>query len=137
MNVKYMLGLLISIPLLPLLYLQGKKIKASDPIIPDATGVDGISAASSKRILKMVTIGEGTIAGVGVGTHEEGFTSTLAAELARELNLNIDWKVYAKSSYTSKRIQEKIINGIPEKPVDFIVIGIGGNDAFGLSSPKK
>lgn len=137
MNVKYILGSLISFPLLPILYIQGKKIKASVPRLPEAKGVDGISSATSQRTLKMLTIGESTIEGVGVNTYEEGFTGTLASELAKELNLNIDWKVYAKSGYTAKRIQEKIINGIPQKPVDFIAIGIGGNDAFERSSPKK
>ncbi|MFT5737881.1 MAG: lysophospholipase L1-like esterase [Maribacter sp.] len=137
MNVKYILGFLISFPLLPLLYIQGKKIKASVPRLPEATGNHGLNSVSSQRTLRIITIGESTIAGVGVNTHKEGFTGTLATELARKLNLDIKWKVYAKSGYTAKRIQEKIINGIPEKPVDFIVIGIGGNDAFELSSPKK
>ncbi|WP_245603270.1 GDSL-type esterase/lipase family protein [Maribacter antarcticus] len=90
-----------------------------------------------KRTLRIITVGESTITGVGVNTHKEGFTATLATELARRLNFNINWKVYVKNGYTAKRIQEKIINGVPEKPVDFIVIAIGGNDAFELRSPKK
>lgn len=90
-----------------------------------------------KRTLRIITVGESTITGVGVNTHKEGFTTTLATELARRLNFDINWKVYAKNGYTTKRIQEKIINGVPQKPVDFIVRAIGGNDAFELRSPKK
>ena len=101
MNIKYILGSILTFPLLPLMYFQGKKIKSNVPRLPEAKGIKGLSAVSSKKTLRMITIGESTIAGVGVSTHQEGFTGTLANELASELKTNIDWKVYAKSGYTS------------------------------------
>ena len=137
MNIKYILGSILTIPLLPLMYFQGKKIKNSVPRLPEAAGVKGFCSVSSKKRLRMLTIGESTIAGVGVSTHEEGFTGSLANELATGLKTNIDWKVYAKSGYTAKKVKEKIIGSITEKSIDFIVIGLGGNDAFELNSPKK
>lgn len=137
MNLKYSLGAVISVPLLPILYLQGKKIKATVPRLPEATGIQGLYSVSSKKTLHILAIGESTIAGVGVRTHEQGFTGSLAKELAAALQKNIHWKVYAKSGYTAKRINDRIIPGIMEKPVDLIVIGIGGNDAFELSSPRQ
>ncbi|WP_158976236.1 SGNH/GDSL hydrolase family protein [Cellulophaga sp. L1A9] len=137
MNLKYILGAIISIPLLPLLYFQGKKIKKNVPRLPEAKGPIGITSVATKKVLRMLTIGESTIAGVGVATHQEGFTGSLACELAIALNTNIDWKVYAKSGYTAKRVCDKIIGSITEESVDFIVIGLGGNDAFELNSPKK
>jgi len=90
-----------------------------------------------RKNTKILTIGESTITGVGVRTHQEGFTETLATELAGELKINIDWNVSAKSGDTTKRIQEKIIDTIPNQPIDFILIGIGGIDAFELSTPKN
>lgn len=137
MNLKYILGAILSIPLLPLMYLQGRKIKATVPRLPEAAGTKGYAPFSSKKVMRLLTIGESTIAGVGVRTHEEGFTGSLANELAVELKTNIDWKVYAKSGYTAKRVKEKIIDGITENSIDFIVIGLGGNDAFELNTPKK
>lgn len=137
MNLKYSLGAIISIPLLPLLYFQGKRIKATVPRLPEATGSNGHYSVSSKKTLSIITIGESTIAGVGVQNHEEGFTGTLATELAAALQLNINWKVYAKSGYAAKKITNLVIPRISEKSVDLIVIGIGGNDAFELSTPKK
>lgn len=137
MNIKYILGSILTIPLLPILYFQGKKIKASVPRLPEAKGIKGLSSVSSERVLRMLTIGESTIAGVGVSTHKEGFTGSLANELATALKTNIDWKVYAKSGYTAKRVTEKIVGIITEKSIDFIVIGLGGNDAFELNTPKK
>ena len=85
----------------------------------------------------MISIGESTVAGVGVSTHEEGFTGTLAKILSTKLNAIVQWKVYAKSGYTAKRVTYKIIPKISETEADIIVIGLGGNDAFKLNSPGK
>lgn len=139
MNLKYLTGALISLPLLPLMYYQGKKIKASVPKLPEATGTEGRFIIDSKNSnsLKIITLGESTIAGVGVKTHKEGFTGALVRELASLARINIDWKVYARSGYTAKKATEKLIPKIEEKNIDLIVVGLGGNDAFKLHTPKK
>lgn len=137
MNIKYILGSILGIPLLPIMYFQGKKIRASVPRLPEAKGIEGVCVKNSDRVLEIMTIGESTIAGVGVETHSEGFTGTFANEIANKLNATINWKVYARSGYTAIRIKEKIIPKIEESSVDLIVIGLGGNDAFTLNSPAK
>jgi lysophospholipase L1-like esterase len=136
-TLKYFLGSMVTVPQLPLLYYQGKKIKASVPRLAEAQGTEGLVAIGSAKTIRMIAIGESTIAGVGVETHEIGFTGTLAKELAAKLNANVNWKVYAKSGYTAKRVTEKLIPSITEKEIDLIVIGLGGNDAFALNSPNR
>ena len=136
MNIKYTLGALVSIPLLPVLYFQGKKIRKTVPKLPEATGIEGISKGKNDQSFQLITIGESTIAGVGAKTHETAFTGTLAKELAEQTANNIAWKVYAKSGYTAKNVTKKLIKHIVEQPVDLIVVGLGGNDSFTLNSPK-
>lgn len=130
---------MLAIPLLPLLLYQGKKIRKKVPQLPEAMGNTGISLPSEKseKQLNLITIGESTIAGVGVDTHEEGFTGTLAKGLADLTGHKIKWKVYARSGYTAKTVNKKLIPKIKEKEIDLIVIGLGGNDAFTLNSPKN
>jgi len=139
MNLKYLLGAIISAPLLPILYFQGRKIRASVPQLPEASGIEGeiIFKTGSTKSLTMLTIGESTIAGVGVHTHQEGFTGTLANELSILFETNVKWKVYARSGYTAKQVSDKIISNISESHADLLVIGLGGNDAFTLNSPKR
>lgn len=137
MNFKYLFGAIVSTPLLPLLYFQGKKIRASVPRLPEASGLEGTAHKNPTRVLRMLTIGESTVSGVGVATHEEGLTGTLAKTLAEGLDATIHWKVYAKSGYTAKRVTYKIIPKIAETNIDLIVIGLGGNDAFKLNSSGK
>lgn len=139
MNIRYTAGALISIPLLPLMYLQGRKVRASVPRLSEAAGPEGECKCDkdSNRIIRLLTLGESTIAGVGVNTHEEGFTGTLANELSRLFKANVNWKVYARSGYTARKVLDKVIPNILEKEADLIVIGLGANDAFTLNRPHR
>jgi lysophospholipase L1-like esterase len=121
------------------MYLQGKKIKNSMPKLPEAKGTEGRSVSNKlvTRTLKMLVIGESTIAGVGVKTHEEGFTGTLANELSAHLSADIIWKVYARSGYTAKKVNQRIVPKLIETDSDLIIVGLGGNDAFTLNKPAK
>ncbi|MFD0861777.1 SGNH/GDSL hydrolase family protein [Sungkyunkwania multivorans] len=137
MNFKYLFGTLFSIPLLPIMYFQGKRIKARIPKLPEAQGVEGVVLKNTQESLQLLTIGESTIAGVGVKTHDEGFTGTLAKVLSEKLATTVKWKVYARSGHNTKKVTETIIPQIKEKRVDLIVIGLGGNDAFELNTPMR
>lgn len=137
MNFKYYLGLLIAVPLLPLLYFQGKNVRKKVPELPEAKEPRGFVNNGFKHTLNIISIGESTIAGVGVQFHKNGFTGALANTLSLALKSNINWHVYAKSGFTVKEITTKIIPEIKETNIDIIVIGIGANDAFTLNSPKN
>ncbi|MDW3193671.1 MAG: SGNH/GDSL hydrolase family protein [Cytophagales bacterium] len=134
---RYWLGVLLTIPLLPILYVQGKRVKANVPSLPEATGTDGlVRSNNAEETWKLLVIGESTMAGVGVKTHEEGFSGTLARELSQLMEKNIEWKVFAKSGYTAREVREKLIPSIDEATCpDLIVIGLGGNDSFTLNTP--
>lgn len=139
MNVRYFFGSLISIPLLPLMYYQGKRIRAMVPRLPEAKGTEGAFETELKadKHLSILTIGESTMAGVGVKTHEEGFSGTFAKELSTILGVCVSWKVYARSGYTAKKMAQRLVPKIVEDKFNLIVIGLGGNDAFTLNTPKQ
>ncbi len=137
MNIKYLLGKIFTIPLLPILYYQGKKIRASVPRLPEAKLPQGNVDNSSEKSLRLLLLGESTIAGVGVDYHKEGFSGALATYLGESLDCNVKWKVYAKSGYTARQIVNNIVDKITENKADLIVIGLGGNDAFTLNSPGR
>lgn len=134
-DIKYLLGVLLVLPALPLMYIQGKRIRASVPKLPPATGRSGCSGTGAP--LRLITLGESTIAGIGVETHTKGFSGTLAKALSDQLGKAVAWKVYAKSGYTAARVTEKLIPNIEEEQLDLIVIGLGANDAFHLKAPWR
>lgn len=135
-NLRYLLGAMVAIPLLPLMAWQGKRIRAAVPSLPEAVGPEGISGQGEGKPLRLITIGESTIAGVGAGTHEEGFNGSLAKDLAKMLNRTVSWRVYARSGYTARLVRERLLPKIdPGESPDLIVIGLGGNDSFTLNRP--
>jgi len=137
MSIKYLLGSCIALPLLPLLYFQGKRIRANVPELPEAIEPQGVVANKGKTKLNLLCLGESTLAGVGVKYHKEGFVGTLARELTVLQDVEVHWCVYAKSGYTATRVTQKLLPKLREEKPDIIVIGLGGNDAFTLNRPWK
>lgn len=136
MSLKYYSRVALVVPLLPILYFQGKKIRKNVPKLPEAKNPSGYIKTNSAKTLKILAIGESTIAGVGVDFHENGFIGALAKKIAKETNNSVLWRVYAKSGYTAKMVRKRIVPKIEETNADIIVIGLGGNDAFKLNSPE-
>jgi len=73
----YWAGLLLCLPLLPFLFLQGRRTRARVRRLPEAPGSSGQTSAGSDPLL-LVTVGESTVAGVGLSHHREGFTGWIA-----------------------------------------------------------
>ena len=134
---KYILGALLSLPLMPVLYFQATRTRESMPDLPEAVGVSGkcTFGERGKKPLRLLALGESSIAGVGVRTHEEGFTGTFAKTLAELFSINLEWKVYAKSGLTARRVTDELVPQIRETDTDIIVVGLGGNDTFQLNTP--
>lgn len=70
-----------------------------------------------------------------MATHAEGFSGALARTLGARLGTQVQWRVYARSGYTLRRVREHLLPKIEETEADLIVIGTGGNDAFKLTNP--
>ena len=137
MRIPYLVGATLAFPLLPLMYFQGKRIRSKVPTLPEARIPQGSSGNGSEPPLRLITIGESTIAGVGADLHENAFTGSMAKHLSSLRGRKVDWRVYARSGYTAKRVTYKILPKIEEEEVDLIVVGLGGNDAFALNRPWK
>lgn len=123
-----------AIPFLPYMAFQGRHIRKKIPKLLPPTDINGTTGHGTQSF-NLLTIGESTIAGIGVSTHNDGITGQLADFLAIELNQKINWQVFAKSGLTSKGILEKLLKEPIQFKPDLIVIGTGANDAFRLKSP--
>lgn len=134
-TLKYLVGAGMALPLLPLLYRQAMRVKASVPRLPEAERPYGEVNVADTPPFRLLLIGESTLAGVGVKTHEEGFAGTLATAIGHGVGRRVQWRVYARSGYTASKKLEWLLPQIEEEAADLIVIGTGGNDAFKLSTP--
>ncbi len=124
-----------AVPLLPYMVFQGIYIRKKIPKLLPPTDIKG-STGTGENALNLLTIGESTIAGIGVDSHEEGITGQLASYFAKRLKRKINWEVFAKSGLTSKEILVKLQSDPIQISPDIIVIGTGANDGFRLKSPN-
>jgi lysophospholipase L1-like esterase len=131
----YLLGSICLIPFLPILIYLGKKVRASVPELPEASeNLIGKIVGNSETI-QLLTIGESTIAGVGVTDHTDGITGGIAKTLRDLSGKTVNWQVLACNGYTAELVNMKLVPQIPEHKIDIIVIGLGGNDTFQFNSP--
>ncbi len=137
MKTKYFIHLLKSIPLLPIIYFQGKKIKKKVQFLPEAKDPEGSVNINSGHNLKVLFIGESSFAGVGSNFHKNSFAGHFSKELSSSFHSNINWKVYAKTGYNVEKVYQRILPKIEETHCDLLVIGIGANDSFEFTQPKK
>lgn len=137
MTARYLLLLILLAPFYPYLWLQSKWIRWRTPKLPEARNDQGLTGTGGNGTFNLITIGESTMAGVGVDTHEEGFTGTLAERLANRTGLGVRWKVYAQRGLTAERVLKEQVPQISENGSDLIVIGLGANDTFKMHSPGK
>ena len=134
MKLKYLLFGLSLLPLFPLLKRDGRRVLAAVPRLPEATGTSGDVEGPGPK-LNMLCIGESTMAGVGVATHQEGVAFHLARTLVRGWGRGVHWQVHARSGYTIKLLTQEVLPQIPDKEWDLIVIAIGANEVFKTNTP--
>lgn len=132
---RYCIKALITIPLLPIMYFQGRRIRSEVPSLPEAIDPMGKATNGSGRIINVLLMGESTVAGVGVSRHSDGFAGEIAQQLCKRYQVSVDWQVVAKSGYTIKEVLDNLCPALGPNSRDIIIIGIGGNDAFTLNRP--
>jgi lysophospholipase L1-like esterase len=131
----YFLGSILIMPLLPILLYLGKKVRKSVPELPEASDNLIGTIAGNQGDIQLLTIGESTIAGVGVRDHRDGITGGIAKNLRDLSQKSVHWQVLARNGYTAERVNQMLVPMIQNSKIDIIVIGLGGNDTFQFNSP--
>ncbi len=134
---KYILGASVVVPFLPWLLYKGKTLWDSMPDLPESGPRQGLIGASADRPIRLLSIGESTIAGVGVQHQADGLTGQMAQSLHQITGRSVEWQILAKTGLTARQVHEELAHLVPEEPVDLLLIGLGGNDTFKLNYPRR
>lgn len=133
--VFFILRIIICLPLIPIIYLWGKAIKASIPDLPEPTkNLDG-NFGESYCPKKVLLIGESSISGVGIEDHMEGIPGEIGRILSVHNDTSITWKVVAKSGFKAIDVINQLLPKLANETYNLIVIGLGGNDTFQTTPP--
>lgn len=134
----YYFSAVLLLPVVPFLFLQGQYIRRKIGVLPDAQGERNGKNGNFKESVKLLVIGESTVAGLGARTHETALAGQFARVLSEKIGKTVEWHVIGKNGVTAKRTIEMLVPQIPEnEKYDFIMLGVGGNDVLKLSSPRK
>jgi len=125
------------LPLLPLLWIQGKRVRASIPLLPTPTGPDYGQVIAEGPVFSVLVIGESSVAGIGVETMEKSLAAHYARNLSKRLGRSVKWQVYAQSGITAHDLLKKVQREPFQGSFDLIIICLGGNDAFSVHSPGR
>ena len=125
------------LPLAPFLYLQGQHTRRKVGRLPDAKGETSGKFGNEESSVKLLTIGESTVAGVGARTHETALTGQFAKHLSNKIGKTVEWFAVGRSGITAGETIYELIPKIPNQKFDYIMVGLGGNDVLKLSSPRK
>jgi lysophospholipase L1-like esterase len=137
MQTKFLVSGFLLSPILPFLYLQGQYTRFSVGRLPDAAGEITGQIGNSRSFINFLTFGESTIAGVGAKNHTEALTGQFAKYLCQETGKSVRWNAVGHSGIRIHEAIESLVPKIPDIKMDVILIALGGNDVFKLSSPKK
>jgi lysophospholipase L1-like esterase len=105
--------------------------------LPDAAGETVGQFGNTAEILNLLAIGESTVAGIGAANHAEALGGQLAKFLSLETNKSVRWHVVGESGITARETVERLVPHLPKTPMDVVVVALGGNDTFKVSSPNR
>ncbi|TFW00611.1 SGNH/GDSL hydrolase family protein [Oxalobacteraceae bacterium OM1] len=127
---RHWLPEMVAVPLLPLLVVQGRRTRRVTPRLPEAQGpTQGCTHADADgRTLRLLTVGESPVAGVGVDTHESGITGQLARALAERSGMPVAWHAIGRNGATAREALVELVPLVPRAPVDIAMIAFGVND---------
>ncbi|WP_084468812.1 SGNH/GDSL hydrolase family protein [Nocardiopsis trehalosi] len=140
----------------PVLLLQGRRVRATTPRLPDATTPEGTAHppggthspdgvrlpegahrpddASGGPPLHLLVLGDSTAAGVGVAVHADGIAGRLGAELAARTGRAVCWRAVARSGATAREVADRLLPAARTGPrPDLVLVLAGVNDVLRMT----
>ena len=121
------------IPVAPVLFVQGKRLRRDTPILPDAA-LPWHGTVAGPDPLRLLVLGDSTAVGVGADHQDSALPGNLARELHRRWGRGVDWHAIGKSGATARDLVEHYLPTALETGYDFVFLTIGANDALKIRS---
>lgn len=119
--------------LLPIIAIQGIKVRKKMPHLPEASGErDGV--IGSGKPLSLLILGDSAAAGVGVETQQDALSGAIITELGNEFTLM--WKLQAQTGNTTQQVIQSA-KQIRDQQYDIVITSIGVNDVTKFTSARS
>jgi lysophospholipase L1-like esterase len=126
----------LALALLPLALPQALWTRRMALRLPPAEGAQcGLAGADlGSEPLRLLLIGESTVAGVGVEAQEAALAGQLAQALASRLGSPVAWRACGENGITAGEACERLLPLALSEPADLVLLVFGVNDTTHLSS---
>ncbi len=129
---------ILLLPVAPFLFWLGGKTRRKIGLLPDAAGSKRGTIGDFSETVKLLVIGESTVAGLGARTHETALAGQFAKFLSEKIGKSVEYYVIGRNGVTARRTIDELVPMIPAGEIyDYIMLGVGGNDVLKLSSSRK
>ncbi|WP_199430560.1 SGNH/GDSL hydrolase family protein [Qaidamihabitans albus] len=118
--------------LAPALIAQGLLIRGRTPRLPGAGGPASGLVPGIGQPLRLLVLGESTVAGIGAADHGAALTGQLAHTLARETGRSMRWRATGRSGSDVRTVHRELLAAACAEPADLVVLALGVNDTIGL-----
>jgi lysophospholipase L1-like esterase len=160
MNIQHtclrVIWLLLCLPLFVLFIPQALYVKRTTIRLPDADGKPFgktntiISSKDDKTsnndLIRLLHVGESTVAGVGVEHLKSGFTVNLAASLSEDMGRQVFWSLFGENGIRVSELKQKLtaqleqlntLKLLGENQYELAVVTMGVNDSTKFTSVKQ
>ncbi|MBL0075850.1 MAG: SGNH/GDSL hydrolase family protein [Rhodocyclaceae bacterium] len=117
----------------PILWLQSLNVRRVTPHMPEAAG-SRHGLCGKGPLVRILVTGDSGAAGVGVSTQNLALCGQLVSRLSQ--HHTVEWRLLAANGLDSPGLV-KMLEEVPYRRFDVVVISMGANDATCLCSPAR
>jgi lysophospholipase L1-like esterase len=128
-------GLFGSVALLPVVALQGAWTRRRIPCLPSIKMPCRGLVPGEGTTIRILAIGESTVAGAGLAHGDETVTAATARALARHTRRPVAWQGHGLSGATVGEATQRLLPGIAAETADLVIIAFGVNDTIAYRPP--
>lgn len=122
--------------MLPALLPQGAWVVYWTPRLPDAAGPTTGVVAGDGPPLRLVVLGESTVAGIGATSHADALSGQVARALGVRLGRAVAWQAVGRTGATARDAIATLVPQLAGR-ADLLVVALGVNDVMWLRTPAQ
>lgn len=136
---RHALWWLATLPLLPLALPLALRTRRTALRLPVAQGEPAgiVGAQLSGEPLRLLLIGESTVAGVGVASLDQALAGCLATALAECLQRPVRWRACGENGITAAQALERLLPQALAEPAELALLVFGVNDTTQLTPSAR
>ncbi len=112
----------------PVLLVQGRRLTRTALRMPEAAG-ERSGTCGDGKVLKLLFVGDSSMAGVGVADQASALAGPTAALVAEGLGCAVEWQMIGRSGATTGQLVQLLDDARLEEP-DVLITASGANDVI-------